>query len=102
MILYRYFEWSKKKEANNIEKHGVYFTEVKQAFKDPYLLKKYDKAHSLTEDRYNMLGRAGKLFFVVYTERGMCIRIISARLANKKERSIYYGRHSEVNIMAWY
>lgn len=38
------------------------------------------------------------VLFVVYTERKQNIRLISARLANKTERSIYYDTDSYFRI----
>ena len=37
------------------------------------------------------IGIAGEVLFVVYTERKETIRLISARLATARERSLYYG-----------
>ena len=51
----------------------------------------YDEANSIEEDRYITIGLAGDILFVVYTERGTRIRLISARLANARERRVYYG-----------
>ncbi len=42
---------------------------------------------------YNTIGMVEDVLFVVYTERKDRLRIISARLANKKERSMYYERY---------
>ena len=39
-----------------------------------------------------VIGKVGEILFVVYTERGDRIRLISARLADKEEEAIYYGR----------
>lgn len=46
------------------------------------------------EDRYNTIGMVNDILFVVYTERKENIRLISARLATKTERSIYYDTDS--------
>ena len=40
------------------------------------------------------IGMVNDVLFVVYTERKQNIRLISARLANKTERSIYYDTDS--------
>ena len=42
------------------------------------------------EDRYIAIGMVGDVLFVVFTERGEAIRLISARLATEKERRLYY------------
>lgn len=46
----------------------------------------------MIEIRYITIGRVHEILFVVYTERGENIRLISARVATKKERSMYYDR----------
>ena len=62
-------------------------------FSDENRIEMYDSEHSLEEDRYNTIGLVEDVLFVVYTERKDRLRIISARLANKKERSMYYERY---------
>ena len=37
------------------------------------------------------IGRVEDVLFVVYTERGSSIRMISARYATKREEEVYYG-----------
>ncbi|MBO4373983.1 MAG: BrnT family toxin [Lachnospiraceae bacterium] len=49
------------------------------------------KIHSDEEDRYYTIGKVGDVLFVVYTDRGNTIRLISARFATKKEEELYYG-----------
>jgi len=50
-----------------------------------------DPAHSQSENRFIILGRAhdNHLLVIVHTERGDNIRIISARLASRRERKQY-------------
>ena len=52
----------------------------------------YNFEHSLTEDRYIAIGKAGDVLFVVFTERKDALRIISARIATETERRIYYDQ----------
>lgn len=40
--------------------------------------------------KWNAIGMVGKVLFVVYTERGEQIRIISARRATREEEKEYY------------
>jgi hypothetical protein len=49
---------------------------------------------------WQTIGIAGKVLFVVYTERGDLTRIISARFAEPFERRIYYG-DSEIYPGGW-
>jgi len=86
------FEWDEEKASRNLEKHGISFETAVKVFLDENRIEIYDKTHSNeNEDRYITIGLAGKVLFVVYTERHPRIRLISARLATAKERRIYYG-----------
>ena len=86
------YEWDSEKEALNIRKHGLDFDTAVLVFEDENYIEWYDEAHSESESRYNVLGLVHDVLFVVYTERRDNIRIISARLATKQERSLYYDR----------
>lgn len=69
-----------------MEKHGVDFDTAVKVFFDPNRIEYYDKSHSTDEDRFITIGFAGKILFVVYTERKENVRLISARLATNSER----------------
>jgi uncharacterized DUF497 family protein len=84
------YEWDSEKEALNIKKHGLDFDTAVLVFEDENYIEWYDSQHSETEERYNVLGMVHDVLFVVYTERRDNVRIISARLATKQERSLYY------------
>jgi len=49
------------------------------------IIEMYDFEHRIDEDRYIAIGMIGDLLFVVFTERGENIRLISARLATEKK-----------------
>jgi uncharacterized protein len=85
------FEWDDKKARSNFRKHGVRFDEASTVFGDSLSLSIPDPVHSGVEDRLITMGRShrGKLLVVVHTERGDNIRIISARLASRRERGMY-------------
>lgn len=85
------FEWDKKKNAINKQKHGVAFEDAAFAFLDENALDFPDDLHSGEEDRRILIGKVREVLFVVYTERGDVTRIISARKATPKERRWYYG-----------
>ncbi len=87
------FEWDDEKERLNIEKHGIDFSTAALVFGDENRIEKYDTLHSADEDRYITIGQINGIavvVMVVYTEREPAIRIISARLATKREREAYY------------
>ena len=86
------FEWDEEKERNNFKKHGIHFKTAAKVFFDPDKLIRIDEEH-LQEMRYNILGKVGKVLFVVCVFRGDdVIRLISARLATVSEKARYeYG-----------
>jgi uncharacterized DUF497 family protein len=85
------FEWDPEKARRNLAKHRVSFEEAATAFADPLSITRFDPDHSADEDRYLLLGatHAGRLVVVAHTDRGGSIRIISARLATRRERRTY-------------
>ena len=86
------FAWQPEKEQENIIKHGISFSDAVQVFRDPSRIERHDDDSSYAEDRWQTIGLAGKVLFVVYTESGDYTRIISARFAEPFERRTYYGR----------
>lgn len=88
---YKVFEWDKGNIDKSYQKHGVTPNEAEEAFLDDQTLILRDIKHSQREARYLLIGKTteGKLLFVAFTLRGRTIRIISARKANRKEKSQY-------------
>lgn len=88
------FEWDEEKERINISKHGIDFSTAALVFGDTNRIETYDEVHSIDEDRYVTIGQINGVaivVLVVYTERKTAIRIISARLATKREKEAYYN-----------
>lgn len=85
------FEWDPKKARRNLKIHEVSFDEASTAFRDPLARTIDDPLHSQEEERIVLIGKSqqGRLMVVVHAERGDRIRIISGRLATKKERLDY-------------
>jgi len=83
------FEWDVEKDYNNFKKHGIHFATAEQIFYDPFRMERQDDDSSNDEDRWQTIGFFNDVLFVVYTERGDAIRIISARIAKPYERRIY-------------
>jgi uncharacterized DUF497 family protein len=85
------FEWNPDKSDANRRKHGVTFEEATTVFADPRSLNQFDPDHSVSEDRYIVLGRSqfGRILVVSYTDRPPRTRIISARPATRRERNQY-------------
>ena len=86
------FEWDEDKNAINKQKHKISFETALHVFDDLDYIEIYDFEHSSDEDRSIAIGRVGDILFVVFTERGENIRIISARLATEAERRLYYDK----------
>jgi uncharacterized DUF497 family protein len=82
------FEWDRLKAAQNRKKHRVSFDEAVTVFYDPLAATFNDPNHSVGKSRLITIGYSSydRLLVVVHAERGAKIRIISARLANAKER----------------
>ena len=90
------FEWDEAKEQSNFIKHGIHFKTAVKVFLDPYKLIREDLEHP-DELRYDILGRVGKVLFVVCTLRSKnTIRIISARLATALEKVRYEHGEDEI------
>jgi len=88
------FDWDDEKEKYNIEKHGIDFSTAALVFGDIHRIEKYDELHSDSEDRYITIGQINGVtvvVMVVYTMRKTLTRIISARLATKREKEAYYN-----------
>ncbi len=85
------FQWDAAKAHSNQSKHGVSFEEAATVFGDTLSLTISDPLHSEDEDRNVTIGYSNRrrLLVVVHAERGDAIRIISARLAEPRERRVY-------------
>lgn len=72
-------------------KHGVSFEEASTAFRDKMSITINDPLHSEDEDRFVLIGYSdnNRLLVIVHTDRNNRTRIISARIATKKERLKY-------------
>ena len=85
------FEWDRQKAASNLAKHGVSFEEAATVFGDPLGRVVADPRHSSEEERFVLLGfsRDKRLLAVMFVDRGESIRLISARVATRRERRDY-------------
>jgi uncharacterized protein len=84
------FEWDGPKAARNLQKHRVAFEEACFVFADPLSLT-VPEIHDVAEARFVTIGKSapGRLLVVVHTEGGETIRLISARVATRRERITY-------------
>jgi uncharacterized DUF497 family protein len=85
------FEWDLDKEARNLRKHGVTFSEATTVFDDAFGTTVDDPDHSLGEHRFITIGRSShsRWLMVAHTDRGDRVRIISARELTRSERRAY-------------
>lgn len=85
------YEWDDNKNQLNLKKHGLDFTLAIEVFSDSNAIVQDNRVIN-GEVREQIIGKLDNeivILFVIYTKRGQKIRIISARKASKKERSIY-------------
>lgn len=95
-------EHDEAKNTVNIRKHGLSFQTASKAFADPSAVIEFDEAHSIHEDRYNLIGAVdGHILFIVYTVRDEAIRLISARTATNKEIERYYDARRTTRTRAY-
>ncbi|HME70771.1 MAG TPA: BrnT family toxin [Myxococcota bacterium] len=86
------FEWDPAKDVSNQRKHGLSFVEARRLFESGVdYLEIFDAEHSELEDRFLAIGPIDRgLVVVVYTEREEGrVRILGARMANKREQILY-------------
>jgi uncharacterized DUF497 family protein len=87
------FDWDPKKDRENQRSHKVSFAEAKTAFADEHGLLMADPDHSEDEDRFILLGLSARLRLLVvchtYRQQDEFIRLISARTADRSERTRY-------------
>jgi uncharacterized DUF497 family protein len=86
------FEWDDKKATANFKKHQISFDLAITVFDDPSALIAPEQKHSKVENREWIIGMSDKgVLVVIFTKRmsGRSYRLISARKANRKERSLY-------------
>ncbi len=89
------YEWDPAEAAANLRKHGIAFTEAASVFLDPLALTFADPDHSVGEERFVTIGHstAGRLLFVAHLDHDEeSIRILSARLATRRESHDYRER----------
>ncbi len=88
------FEWDPDKERKNIAKHGVSFELATRVWDDPFHVILPDRVEN-GEQRWHAIGMVGPvaILLVVHanpdTESVERVRIIGARKATRRERTLY-------------
>ena len=86
------FDWDQWNLQKNEKKHGVSQLEAESTFYDPkYKLFEDIKHSSSKEKRYVLFGVSieNRVLMIGFTLRASKVRIITARTASRKERTIY-------------
>ncbi|HCC36293.1 MAG TPA: hypothetical protein DEQ14_01010 [Treponema sp.] len=96
-------EWDEPKARDNITNHHLSFDVAQYALFDPERLERVDHSESntTTENRWQVLGKVGKIIFAIYEDKGQVKRLISAWFAEKQERRVYNGYYEE-GYENWY
>jgi uncharacterized DUF497 family protein len=94
------FEWDEAKSRRTLDERGFSFEYAARIFLAP-TLERSDDRREYGEVRIQAIGRVGDdILFVVYTDRGDIRHIISARLANRKERRLWQSFAEQWKISA--
>ena len=94
--------WDPIKNQTNINKRHLPLSLGGLVLDDEMRIERHDKEHSTPEqDRWQTIGMAGKVLFMVYTEAGEIPHIISVRLADTEEKRLYYGEQN-LQSSGWY
>ena len=87
------FEWNAGKHARNLELRGLGFDDGALIFEGS-VIEWTDARRDYGEVRVRAVGQSeGDLLHVVYTERDDIRRIISVRLANRRERAAWQRQY---------
>ena len=94
--------WDDEKNRRNIAERDLPLSLGGVVLDDAMRIERHDRRHSTPEqERWQTIGKAGKVLFTVYTEIGERPYIISIRLADTEEKRLYYG-YSDLQKAGWY
>lgn len=86
-----FFDWDLGNIKKSELKHGILVAESESIFNDNNKLVFDDIKHSISEKRYICIGKSNenRVLFCYFTIRGIKMRIIGIRIANRKEKALY-------------
>ena len=89
-VIYENFEWDTEKRITNREKHlGVDFQVAIRIF-EGRVSERHDDRHNYGEERFQAVGsHDGRIYFVVFTRGDGRLRILSARIANGRDKASF-------------
>ena len=94
--------WDSAKNKKNIAERQLPLSLGGLVLDDEMRIERHDKKHSTPEqDRWQTIGKAGRVLFMVYSEAGKIPRIISVRLADTEEKRLYNGER-DLQETDWY
>jgi uncharacterized protein len=95
-----HFDWDEVKSQRTLKERGFSFEYAARIFLGR-TLERQDDRREYGEIRVQAIGQAaGDILFVVYTDRGDTCHLISARLANRKERRLWqsFAAHWKTSV----
>ena len=83
------YQWDKNKATSNLQKHGIEFADAVSVFSDALAITIPD--NRFDEERFVTIGMDafGRILVIVFTWHSEDIRLISARLPERRERKQY-------------
>ena len=83
------YQWDKIKATSNLQKHGIEFADAVSVFSDELAITIPD--NRFDKERFVTIGMDafGRILVIVFTWCSEQIRLISARLAERRERKQY-------------
>ena len=83
------YQWDKIKATSNLQKHGIEFADAVSVFSDELAITIPD--NRFDKERFVTIGMDvfGRILVIVFTWRSEDIRLIAARLAERRERKQY-------------
>ena len=84
------YEWDEKKRAENLRKHGYDFADADTVYENPnkFTFSTKRRGEARSQD-VALVEISGLILTLVYVIRGYNVRIISFRMASRKERRAY-------------
>ena len=87
------FEWDQGKSLANLEKHEIDFRLAQKLFDGRPVVTR--ESPRMSEERWRTTGMLdGRVVTVIWTWRGLSVRLISARRARREEQREYRQLHS--------
>ncbi len=91
--------WDDRKNDLNIQRRGLDFTDLDAVFDGRFAITRRDARRDYGEPRFNMVVALDEIMLnITFTLRDRKYRIISARLASRKERRAYHAARQDIEV----